>query len=77
MFNTNVDQGTVLPKFTGGFFSNFNYKGFDLAFSLDFQKDGRFFSSTRMFNTGTGLSAETVGTNDKGFDWREYPGGIH
>jgi TonB-linked SusC/RagA family outer membrane protein len=74
LFTTNIDQGTVLPKFTGGFFSNFNYKGFDLAFSIDFQKDGRYFSSTRMFNTGTGLSAETVGKNDKGNDWREYPG---
>lgn len=74
LFNINVDQGTVLPKFTGGFYNNFSYKGFDLAFSIDFQKDGKFFSSTRMFNTGTGLSAETVGVNDKGFDWREYPG---
>ena len=74
LFTTNIDQGTVLPKFTGGFFSNFNYKGFDLAFSIDFQKDGKYFSSTRMFNTGTGLSAETVGVNDKGNDWRGYPG---
>jgi hypothetical protein len=74
LYNLNIDQGTVLPKFTGGFYNSFNYKGIDFSFSIDFQKDGRFFSSTRQFNMGTGLSAETVGVNDKGFDFREYPG---
>ena len=66
--------GTVLPKWTGGIFNSFRYKGFDLTFSIDFQKGGLFYSETRNFNTGAGLSQETVGVNDKGFDWRDYPG---
>jgi hypothetical protein len=33
-----------------------------------------FYSETRNFNTGAGLSEETVGLNDKGNDWRDYPG---
>ncbi|MDQ7947466.1 MAG: SusC/RagA family TonB-linked outer membrane protein [Pedobacter sp.] len=74
LFNSNVDLGTVLPKWTGGFYSSFNYKGIDLAFSIDFQKDGLFFSHTTMFVTGDGLGATTVGLNDKGGDIRDYPG---
>lgn len=66
--------GNVLPEFTGGMFNAFHYKQFDLAFSIDFQKGGLFYSETRNFNTGAGLSEETVGINDKGNDWRDYPG---
>ncbi|TAF51385.1 MAG: SusC/RagA family TonB-linked outer membrane protein, partial [Sphingobacteriia bacterium] len=73
-FNINQDIGTVLPKWTGGMFNSFKYKGFDLTFSLDFQQGGMFFGTTRVYNTGAGLSEETVGVNDKGFDWRDYPG---
>lgn len=74
LFDENVDLGTVLPKFTGGFYSNFSYKNFDLAFSIDFQKDGLYYSGTNQFVEGSGLSDRTVGLNDKGFDWREFPG---
>jgi TonB-linked SusC/RagA family outer membrane protein len=73
-YDINKDIGTVLPKWTGGMFNSFRYKGFDLTFSIDFQSGGLFYSETRNFNTGSGLSQETVGVNDKGFDWREYPG---
>lgn len=73
-YNINQDIGTVLPKWTGGMFNSFKYKGFDLTFSIDFQKGGLFYCETRNFNTGSGLSQETVGVNDKGFDWRDYPG---
>ncbi len=66
--------GKVLPNWTGGMFNSFRYKGFDLTFSIDFQDGGLFYSETRNFNTGTGLSEETVGVNAKGFDWRDYPG---
>jgi TonB-linked SusC/RagA family outer membrane protein len=74
LYDINKEIGTVLPKFTGGLFNTFRYKNFDLAFSIDFQSGGLFYSETRNFNSGTGLSQETVGINDKGNDWRDYPG---
>lgn len=74
LYDINKEIGTVLPKFTGGLFNTFRYKNFDLAFSIDFQSGGLFYSETRNFNSGTGLSKETVGVNDKGNDWRDYPG---
>ena len=74
LYDINKEIGTVLPKFTGGLFNTFRYKNFDLAFSIDFQSGGLFYSETRNFNSGTGLSQETVGVNDKGNDWRDYPG---
>ena len=74
LYDINKEIGTVLPKFTGGLFNTFRYKNFDLAFSIDFQSGGLFYSETRNFNSGTGLSQETGGVNDKGNDWRDYPG---
>ncbi|MGV3538312.1 MAG: TonB-dependent receptor domain-containing protein, partial [Rufibacter sp.] len=73
------ERGSVQPDFTGGIFNSFSYKGISLSFSIDFQKGGLFYSSTKQFNLGTGLSEHTLGVNDKGIDWREYPsagGGI-
>lgn len=73
-YTLNNEIGQVLPKWTGGMFNSFKYKNFDLALSVDFQSGGLFYSETRNFNSGSGLSEETVGVNDKGFDWRDYPG---
>ena len=73
-YDINQKIGTVLPEWTGGMFNSFRYKNFDLTFSLDWQKGGLFYSETRNFTSGTGLAAETVGVNDKGFDYRDYPG---
>ncbi|MDQ3683223.1 MAG: SusC/RagA family TonB-linked outer membrane protein, partial [Bacteroidota bacterium] len=73
-YDINQDIGHVLPEWTGGMFNTLRYKSFDLAFSVDFQNGGLFYSETRNFNTGSGLSKETVGVNDKGHDWRDYPG---
>lgn len=73
-YTLNEEIGQVLPKWTGGMYNSFKYKNFDLALSLDFQSGGMFYSETRNFNSGAGLSEETVGVNDKGFDWRDYPG---
>ncbi|MBK8501672.1 MAG: SusC/RagA family TonB-linked outer membrane protein [Saprospiraceae bacterium] len=58
--------GSILPDFTGGLINRFNYKGIKLNVSLDFQKGGLLYSTTRMFNAYSGLGAETVGLNDKG-----------
>jgi hypothetical protein len=73
-YELNKEIGQVLPKWTGGVFNSVKYKGIDLTFSIDFQKGGLFYSETRNFTTGTGIAAETVGTNDKGFDYRDFPG---
>jgi len=73
-YTLNEKIGQVLPKWTGGMFNSFKIYGFDLAFSVDFQNGGLFYSETRNFTTGTGISKETVGVNDKGYDWRDYPG---
>lgn len=72
-YTTGNVVGNILPDFTGGFVNSFRYKFVDLSFSIDYQKGGLLFSTTRMFNTGTGLSAETVGLNDKGNDIRSFP----
>lgn len=74
LYDIGKEIGQVLPDWTGGMFNSFRYKGFDLTFSIDFQSGGLFYSETRNFNTGAGLSEETVGINDKGNDWRDFPG---
>ncbi len=71
--NTVNDQilGSILPDFVGGIFNRFTYQNFDLAFTIDWQSGGLFHSITKMFNAAAGLSAETVGMNDKGFPQRD------
>lgn len=73
-YDINQPIGQVLPKWTGGTYQTIRYKGIDLSFNLDFQSGGLFYSETRNFSTGSGLTQETVGVNDKGHDWRDYPG---
>ncbi|PQA58718.1 SusC/RagA family TonB-linked outer membrane protein [Siphonobacter curvatus] len=67
------DLATVLPKMKGGFLSTFNYKGVTLRFNIDWLLGGKFYSTTRMFSAGSGLSAETAGLNDKGNPKRDDP----
>lgn len=62
----NVNLGSMLPSYTGGFTNSFNYKGVVLAFSLDFQKGGKFVSITEQNLNGSGLGIATVGNNAKG-----------
>jgi TonB-linked SusC/RagA family outer membrane protein len=64
--NNSVNLGSMLPSYTGGFTNSFNYKGVVVAFSLDFQKGGKFVSVTEQNLNGSGLGAETVGNNAKG-----------
>lgn len=73
-YDINQPIGQVLPRWTGGTYQTIRYKGIDLSFNLDFQSGGLFYSETRNFSTGSGLTEETVGVNDKGHDWRDYPG---
>ena len=62
----NMDLGTILPKFTGGFSNTISYKNFFASFVVDFQKGGLFISTTKMFNSYSGLAAETAGLNERG-----------
>ena len=72
-YTLNNEIGSVIPDLTGGMYNTLRYKGIDLSFSLDFQKGGKFFSQTKYFNLGTGLSKYTTGVNDKGVDIRDFP----
>ncbi len=79
-YTINNQLGSMLPDFIGGFYNSLNYKGIDLSFSLDFQKGGQFYSLTKMYGDGTGLTAATVAMNDKGNPERSFPslgGGVH
>ncbi|MCC9165226.1 SusC/RagA family TonB-linked outer membrane protein [Pontibacter harenae] len=78
-YSINQERGSIQPDYTGGLFNNLHYKNFNLSFSLDFQKGGLFHSLTKMYGVGAGLHESTVGVNDKGNDWRDFPsagGGI-
>ncbi|MGF7038026.1 SusC/RagA family TonB-linked outer membrane protein [Mucilaginibacter lappiensis] len=66
IINNTVNLGSMLPSYTGGFTNSFNYKNVILAFSLDFQKGGKFVSITEQNLNGSGLGIETVGNNAKG-----------
>lgn len=79
-YTINNNLGSMMPDLTGGFYNSLNYKGVDLSFSLDFQKGGQFYSLTKMYGDGTGLTESTVGLNDKGNSVRMFPslgGGVH
>jgi TonB-linked SusC/RagA family outer membrane protein len=72
--------GSVLPDFTGGFLNNIRYKNFNLAFNIDFQKGGKFYSLSDQWGSFSGLTARTAGLNDKGNPVRDAVadgGGVH
>ncbi|WP_171032940.1 SusC/RagA family TonB-linked outer membrane protein [Fodinibius saliphilus] len=63
---TNVDHGTILPDWNGGFRADFKYKNWSLGAFIEFQKGGQFYSMSKMFNNYAGLGAATAGTNTLG-----------
>lgn len=68
---TNKDLGNILPEWTGGFRADVSYKNFNLGAFIDFQKGGKFYSVTKMFNAYSGLGTETVGDNALGNPLRD------
>lgn len=66
LYDTNMYLGNVLPDFTGGLSNYFKYGNFGFGLDFDFQKGGKIFSTTRMFNNYSGLGIETVGSNSAG-----------
>ncbi|MFT4032658.1 MAG: SusC/RagA family TonB-linked outer membrane protein [Siphonobacter sp.] len=72
-YTTQNYLGNIQPDLTGGTYNTLHYGNFDLSFSLDFQKGGMFYSLTKLYNVGTGLSYYTTGVNDLGNDIRDFP----
>ncbi len=62
----NKDLGGLLPDWTGGIRNVLDVGNFSVSAFIEFQAGGQFHSVTRMFTAYSGLSAETVGNNDKG-----------
>ncbi|MBT1699496.1 SusC/RagA family TonB-linked outer membrane protein [Fulvivirgaceae bacterium PWU4] len=72
-YTTGNKIGNIQPTLTGGMYNTISYKNFDFSFSLDFQQGGMFYSLTKLYNVGAGLSKYTTGVNDLGNDIRTYP----
>lgn len=80
LYQEDVDFGSVLPLYNGGFFNSISYKGITLSASVDFQNGGKYFSFTDFNGKYSGLNKETAGINDKGINVREpvaNGGGVH
>ncbi|MCL7987452.1 SusC/RagA family TonB-linked outer membrane protein [Sphingobacterium sp. lm-10] len=67
----NISYGSVLPDFTGGIQNTFTYKGFNLAFNIDYQFGGKFSSLSSMFGAFSGVTERTAEINDRGFNVRD------
>ena len=67
----NKHFGSVLPKFTGGFYNTLSYKGITLSAAIDFQKGGKFFSLSEQWGNSGGLLDATAAINDRGFNVRD------
>ncbi len=71
-----ISYGSALPKWVGGFTNSFSYKGFNLAFLIDFKLGNMMLSGTNFNAVRHGLHKMTlngrdggvlgVGVNDKG-----------
>jgi outer membrane receptor protein involved in Fe transport len=55
--------GNVLPDYVGGVSNSLRYKGVSLSALIDFQKGGKFFSTTEMYGRYTGMLEETAAGN--------------
>lgn len=67
-----VKFGSVLPRYTGGIQNTIKfYKNFALAFNIDFQSGGKYFSLSDHWGSFSGLSARTAALNDKGMSVRD------
>jgi TonB-linked SusC/RagA family outer membrane protein len=72
--------GSLLPDFTGGITTNFDYKNMSLSLGFDFQSGGKYYSRTERYWDHSGLSPKTAGLNDKGNPKRDpvsAGGGVH
>lgn len=58
--------GDPNPDFVMGINNSISYKGISLGFLVDIQKGGDVYSLDMHYGQGTGVTANTVGNNDKG-----------
>ena len=81
VYDKNTVFGSVLPDFTGGFQNSFTVlSNFTINFNIDFQKGGKFYSTSTKWGNSTGVLAKTAGLNDKGIPVRDAVadgGGVH
>ena len=81
VYDANTRFGSVLPDFTGGFQNTFTVLGnFTVNVNIDFQKGGKFYSTSTKWGNSTGVLAKSAGLNDKGNPIRDDVadgGGIH
>lgn len=69
--STNVSLGSILPDYNMGLRNTFSYKGFDLSVLFDFQKGGKYYSTTHMWGMYSGMLAETAMPTSNGNTIRE------
>ncbi len=81
VYDNNTQFGSVLPDFTGGVQNSFTILGnFTINANIDFQKGGKFYSTSTKWGNSTGVLAKSSGLNDKGIPIRDPladGGGIH
>ena len=58
--------GSYIPNWNGGLNNKFTYKNINFSFLIDVQKGGNVFSLDKWYGDGSGLTTNTVGTNDLG-----------
>lgn len=64
--STNNIIGNINPDWTGGVNNSLTYKDLTLSFLVDVKQGGSIYSIDQWYGQGTGLTANTVGLNDKG-----------
>ncbi len=81
VYDNNTQFGSVLPDFTGGVQNTFTIMGdFTVNVNIDFQKGGKFYSTSVKWGNHTGVLAATAVLNDKGIPVRDpvaNGGGVH
>ena len=81
VYDDNTRFGSVLPDFTGGFQNSFTLlNNFTVRVNIDYQKGGKYYSTSTKWGNSTGVLASSAGLNDKGIPVRDAVsdgGGIH
>ncbi len=63
--------GNINPDWNAGINNTFSFNDFSFGFLIDWQQGGSVFSLDQWYGQGTGLYAETAGTNDLGNPLRD------
>jgi hypothetical protein len=81
VYDDNTRFGSVIPDYTGGVQNSITlFNDFTFNFNIDFQKGGKFYSTSDKWGKSTGVLAATAVLNDRGVPVRDpiaNGGGIH